>query len=162
MCFHYDPLANRVQRSITNMAIECGLATESRSGNLSITRATRALKFLAELGLITYQTEYDPQIGCNIPTDITFTPALFSALDVSEMAVVAARRSRVEWENLQRKKQQLKPLEMDELIAKAWRFVRERFRSYRLNENLTAGSGILHGGMHHGSVMTSRRACVSN
>ncbi|SUG30702.1 replication protein [Salmonella enterica subsp. arizonae] len=49
------------------------LATESKSGNLSITRATRALKFIAELGLITYQTEYDPQIGCNIPTDITFT-----------------------------------------------------------------------------------------
>lgn len=73
LCFHYDPLANRVQRSITNLAIECGLATESRSGNLSITRATRALKFMAELGLITYQTEYDPQIGCNIPTDITFT-----------------------------------------------------------------------------------------
>lgn len=75
----------------------------SRSGNLSVSRATRALKFLAKLGLITYQTEYDPQIGCNIPTDITFTPALFSALDVSEVAVVAARRSRVEWENLQRK-----------------------------------------------------------
>ncbi|HBQ1675632.1 TPA: incFII family plasmid replication initiator RepA, partial [Klebsiella pneumoniae] len=36
-----------------------------------------------------------------------------------------------EWENLQRKKQKLKPLEMDELIAKAWRFVRERFRSYQ-------------------------------
>jgi incFII family plasmid replication initiator RepA len=46
---------------------------------------------MAELGLITYQTEYDPQIGCNIPTDITFTPALFSALDVSDVAVVAAR-----------------------------------------------------------------------
>ncbi|TBP34374.1 incFII family plasmid replication initiator RepA, partial [Klebsiella quasipneumoniae subsp. quasipneumoniae] len=29
------------------------------------------------------------------------------------------------------KKQKLKPLEMDELIAKAWRFVRERFRSYQ-------------------------------
>ncbi|HDT5148106.1 TPA: incFII family plasmid replication initiator RepA [Klebsiella michiganensis] len=116
LCFHYDPLANRVQRSITN---------------LSITRATWALKFMAELGLITYQTEYDPQIGCNIPTDITFTPALFSALDVSDVAVLAARRSRVEWENLQRKKQKLKPMEMDELIAKAWRFVRERFRSYQ-------------------------------
>ncbi|EDV9205977.1 incFII family plasmid replication initiator RepA [Salmonella enterica subsp. enterica serovar Monophasic] len=131
LCFHYDPLANRVQRSITNLAIECGLATESKSGNLSITRATRALKFMAELGLITYQTEYDPQIGCNIPTDITFTPALFSTLDVSDVAVVAARRSRVEWENRQRQKQSLKPLEMDELIAKAWRFVRERFRSYQ-------------------------------
>ena len=131
LCFHYDPLANRVQRSITNLAIECGLATESKSGNLSITRATRALTFMAELGLITYQTEYDPQIGCNIPTDTTFTPALFSALDVSDVAVVAARRSRVEWENQQRKKQNLKPLEMDELIAKSWRFVRERFRSYQ-------------------------------
>ena len=126
-----DPLANRVQRSITNLAIECGLATESKTGNLSITRATRALKFMAELGLITYQAEYDPQIGCNIPTDITFTPALFSALDVSDVAVLAARRSRVEWENQQRQKQRLKPLEMDELIAKAWRFVRERFRSYQ-------------------------------
>ncbi len=110
LCFHYDPLANRVQRSITNLAIECGLATESKSGNLSITRATRALKFMAELGLITYQTEYDPQM--------------------------AARRSRVEWENQQRKKQNLEPLEMDELIAKAWRFVRERFRSYQSERKL--------------------------
>ncbi len=71
---------------------------------LSITRATRALTFLSELGLITYQTEYDPLIGCYIPTDITFTLALFAALDVSEDAVAAARRSRVEWENKQRKK----------------------------------------------------------
>ena len=111
LCFHYDPLANRVQ--------------------CSITRASRALTFLAELGLITYQTEYDPLIGCYIPTDITFTPALFAALEVSEDAVVAARRSRVEWENRQRKKQGLDTLGMDELIAKAWRFVRERFRSYQ-------------------------------
>lgn len=132
MCFHYDPLANRVQRSITNMAIECGLATESTCGNLSITRATRALRFLMELGLITYDTEYDPQIGCNIPTDITFTPALFSALDVSDVAVLSARRSRVEWENQQRKKQGLAAMEMDALIAKAWRFVRERFRMYQV------------------------------
>ncbi|PWI77270.1 incFII family plasmid replication initiator RepA [Enterobacter sp. CGMCC 5087] len=131
LCFHYDPLANRVQRSITNLAIECGLATESKSGNLAITRATRALKFLAELGLITYDTEYDPLIGCNIPTDITFTTALFRALDMSEVAVLAARRSRVEWENQQRKKQGLESLGMDELIAKAWRFVRERFRVYQ-------------------------------
>lgn len=108
LCFHYDPLANRVQCSIT-----------------------RALKFLAELGLMTYQTEYDPTIGCNIPTDITFTPALFASLDISEEAVASARRSRVEWENKLRKKQGLDALGMDELIARAWRFVRERFRSYQ-------------------------------
>lgn len=91
LCFHYDPLANRVQRSITNLAIECGLTIESKKGNLSITRATRALRFMAELGLITYQTGYDPRIGCNITTGITFTPALFSALDVSDVAVAAAQ-----------------------------------------------------------------------
>ncbi|ENL7336761.1 incFII family plasmid replication initiator RepA, partial [Shigella flexneri] len=45
LCFHYDPLANRVQCSITTLAIECGLATESAAGKLSITRATRALTF---------------------------------------------------------------------------------------------------------------------
>lgn len=128
LCFHYDPLANRVQCSITTLAIECGLATESEAGKLSI---TRALKFLAELGLMTYQTEYDPTIGCNIPTDITFTPALFASLDISEEAVASARRSRVEWENRLRKKQGLDALGMDELIARAWRFVRERFRSYQ-------------------------------
>ncbi|MCF3658619.1 incFII family plasmid replication initiator RepA, partial [Salmonella enterica subsp. enterica serovar Weltevreden] len=73
---------------------------------------------------------------CNIPTDITFTPALFSALDVSDAAVVAARRSRVEWENQPRKKQNLEPLEMDELIAKSWRFVRERVRSSQSERQL--------------------------
>ncbi|HHU1532187.1 TPA: plasmid replication initiator RepA, partial [Escherichia coli] len=104
---------------------------ESEAGKLSITRATRALKFLSELGLITYQTEYDPTIGCNIPTDITFTPALFDSLDISEEAVASARRSRVEWENRLRKKQGMDALGMDELIARAWRFVRERFRSYQ-------------------------------
>ncbi|QXD00956.1 incFII family plasmid replication initiator RepA [Klebsiella sp. PL-2018] len=130
LCFHYDPLANRVQCSITTLAIECGLATESDSGNLSITRATRALHFMAELGLITYQTEYDAQTGCNLPTDITFTRALFDALDISENAVLAARRSRVEWENKQRKQQGLEALETDQLIAKAWRYVRERFRTW--------------------------------
>ncbi|VDA76449.1 hypothetical protein BANRA_05536 [Klebsiella pneumoniae] len=101
----------------------------SPSGNLSVSRATRALKFLAELGLITYQTEYDPQIGCNIPTDITFTPALFSALDVSE---VAGARAPQPWSGKTcSAKAETETPEMDELIAKAWRFVRERFRSYQ-------------------------------
>ena len=136
LCFHYDPLANRVQCAITTLAIECGLATESASGNLSITRATRALKFLAELGLITYQTEFDPAIGCYTPTDITFTSALFSALDVSEEAVASAKRSRGAWENKQRKKQGLPVLGIDELIKKAWNYVKERFRRYHTERRI--------------------------
>ncbi len=61
--------------------------------------------------------------GATYPTDITFTSALFAALDVSEEAVAAARRSRVVWENKQRKKAGAGYPGMDELIAKAWRFL---------------------------------------
>nr|AVI43206.1 IncFII RepA protein family protein [Klebsiella pneumoniae] len=95
---------------------------------------------LAELGLITYQTEYDPQIGCNIPTDITFTPALFSALDVSEVAVVAAPQPCGVGKPAAQK-QKLKPLEMDELIAKRGGSCVSVFAAIRLSVNLTAGSG---------------------
>ena len=131
LCFHWSPLANRVNASLTTMAIECGLATEKK--RLSITRFTGAVKFLAMLGLLTYTTEYDKELGCNIPTDITFTPLFFQALDVSEEAVAAARRSRVEWENRQRAEKGQSPLGVDELINRAWRFVRERFRQYYHN-----------------------------
>ena len=140
LCFHYDPLANRVQCSITTLAIECGLATESGAGKLSITRATRALTFLSELGPITYQTEYDPLIGCYIPTDITFTSAPFAALDVSEEAVAAARRSRVVMGKQTTQKAGAGYPGMDELIAKARRFVRERFAVIR--QSLSPGNKV--------------------
>lgn len=131
LCFHYDPLANRVNASITTIAMECGLATEKKT--LSITRATRALRFLAfELELLTYQTEYDADIGCNIPTDITFKPLLFKILGVSEESVAAARTSRAEWQNRRREKNGQSRMGIDELISQAWRYVRERFRDNKL------------------------------
>ena len=55
LCFHYDPLANRVQCSITTLAIECGLATESAAGKLSITRASLSLDVPCRAG-----TDYLP------------------------------------------------------------------------------------------------------
>ncbi|OFC63335.1 plasmid replication initiator RepA [Candidatus Erwinia dacicola] len=134
MCFHYDPLAGetgRVQRSVTNLAIECGLATESDNGNLSITRVTRALESLAnDFGLIRYDSEFDPVIGCNVPSDIEFTPALFEALDISPEALTAARNSRAEWENQRREKKGLPRLDIMELAANAFRYVRDGFRKY--------------------------------
>ena len=69
--------------------------------------------------------------GCNIPTDITFTPLMWQVLDVSEEAVAAARRSRVEWENRQREKKGQPLADAGELISAAWSFVRERFREYQ-------------------------------
>ncbi len=37
MCFYYDPLSNKVLRSLREIALECGLATKSLSGEVSIT-----------------------------------------------------------------------------------------------------------------------------
>lgn len=129
LCHYYNPLANRVGASLTTMSIRCGLATEKK--RLSITRFTGACQTLEQLKLITYNTEYDKEIGCNIPTDITFTPLMWQVLDVSEEAVAAARRSRAEWENQQREKNGLPRVGVDELISAAWSFVRERFRQYQ-------------------------------
>lgn len=129
LCHYFNPLANRVGASLTTMSIRCGLATEKK--RLSITRFTGAVQFMAQLKLLTYNTEYDKEIGCNIPTDITFTPLMWQVLDVSEEAVAAARRSRIEWENRKREKKGLPRAGADELISAAWAFVRERFRTYQ-------------------------------
>lgn len=137
LLFHYDPLGNRVNASITTMAIECGLATESENGNLSITRATRALASLAkDTGLITYETTFDPEIGCNVPSDIQFTPALFEMLDISPEALASERNSRAEWENQKREKQGLPRLSLDELASKAFSYVRNAFRAYHRKRRL--------------------------
>ncbi|MDI5740269.1 plasmid replication initiator RepA, partial [Salmonella enterica subsp. enterica serovar Kentucky] len=131
MCFHYDPLAGnfgRVQCSTTTLAIECGLATESRKDKLSITRATRALRSLAsDFGLITYDTEFDPEIGCNIPSNIQFTPALFETLGISMASLEAFRKNRAEWQNKQREKEGLSRLSLEELALNAFNYVRNKF-----------------------------------
>lgn len=129
LCHYFNPLANRVGASLSTMSIRCGLATEKK--RLSITRFTGAVQFMAQLKLLTYNTEYDKEIGCNIPTDITFTPLMWQVLDVSEEAVAAARSSRIEWENKKREKKGLPRASADELISAAWAFVRERFREYQ-------------------------------
>lgn len=140
MCFHYDPLAGdmgRVQRSVTNLAIECGLATESAKGNLSVTRVTRTLESLdKDFGLVIYDTEFDPEIGCNVPSNIQFTPALFEALGVSVEALAAARGSRAEWKNKQREKNGLPRLDIVELAGQAFRYVRDGFRAYHRERRL--------------------------
>ncbi|EAA0892681.1 hypothetical protein OJ723_002752 [Salmonella enterica] len=89
MCFHYDPVTNSVQCSVTDLAIECGLATRSAKGILSINKATRTLRFLDEtLGLIAYVSRNSRGGGA---PGITFTPALFKAMNVFPLALSEAR-----------------------------------------------------------------------
>lgn len=141
MCFHYDPLAGetgRVQSSVTNLAIESGLATESEKGNLSITRVTRTLESLdREFGLVIYDTEFDPEIGCNVPSNIQLTPALFEAL-------AAVREIRAEWKNRQREKHGQPRLDLIELASQAFSYVRDGFRAYHRERRLHGRSVMLY------------------
>ncbi|HDO7154516.1 TPA: incFII family plasmid replication initiator RepA [Klebsiella pneumoniae] len=134
ICYHYDPLLNRVNASLTTIAIECGLATETKKSGVSITRATRALRSLAEdFGLVTYSMKnFDAEIGCYMPTDITFTSAFFEALDISPEAVAAARTSRAEWKNKQRERRGQSRLDIGELISQGWSKFHTRFKENRL------------------------------
>jgi incFII family plasmid replication initiator RepA len=132
LCYHYDPLAGRVNVTLTTLAIECGLATESVNLNLAITRATRTLKLLEVLGLITYKTEFCKDLGCNFPTDITFTNDFFNAIEISERALEGVVRERAGWKNRERSKRGLPALSIDEHISEAWGAFRKRFYDYRL------------------------------
>ena len=135
ICFHYDPLANRVNVTMTNLAIECGLATEAvhdTHTNVSITRLTRACEALQDMGLITYKTEFCATLGCHFPSDISFLPDFFRSLEISERAVEGALRSRHAYKNKKRKEQGLPELSLDENIAEAWGAMRSRFYDYRL------------------------------
>lgn len=130
ICFHYDPLANRVNVAMTTLAMECGLATEKKK--LSISRATRALQFLRLLGLVTYKTEFCSTLGCNFPTDISFENEMFRVLGVSGRAVEGACRSRLGWTNQQRAKSGLAALSFEEARKDAWGAMRKLFYKSRL------------------------------
>jgi incFII family plasmid replication initiator RepA len=81
MSFYYDPLTNRVDRSLPALAQECGLATISHNGTISVTRAHRAARYLEnEYGFIVRGGE-----------GIFFTPAFFRAIKVRPDHLRAAR-----------------------------------------------------------------------
>lgn len=130
--FHFDPLAGKANVTLTTLAIECGLATESENRNLAITRATRTLRLCKILGMITYNTEFCSDLGCNFPTDITFCEDFLRAIGISERAMEGAARSCAGWENQKRAKKGLPALSLKELADQAWGSFRKRFYDYRL------------------------------
>ena len=132
LSFHYDPLARKANVTLTKLAIECGLATESENRNLAITRATRTLRLCKILGIITYDTQFCAQLGCFFPTDITFCPEYLRAIGVSERAEEGAARSSAGWKNKERAKKGLPFLSFEELAREAWGSFRKNFFDYRL------------------------------
>lgn len=92
MCFYYDPLSNTVLRTVTELALECGLARKAANGHLSIERAVRAIKSLEEdFGFITCLAPSEFHNTQSVHSVITFTPRLFEYLGVSPLALIEAR-----------------------------------------------------------------------
>lgn len=82
MCFHYDPVTNSVQCSVTDLAIECGLATKSANGisdirpdlaadscprrfgnTRSTSRRTAAAPIVQTVKIVTTSSVLSPQTG---------------------------------------------------------------------------------------------------
>jgi len=86
MCFYYDPLSNKVLRSLREMAPECGLVSQSLSGEVSIGRAVRALESLEkDFGFVACSS------GRYSTAEIFLTPKLFEFLRIFPLSLSEAR-----------------------------------------------------------------------
>ncbi|MBF4180364.1 plasmid replication initiator RepA [Lelliottia nimipressuralis] len=86
MCFYYDPLSNKVQRSLREMAFECGLVRHSLTGEVSIERAVGALESLEK------DFEFVNCSSASYATaEIFLTPKLFEYLNIFPQALSEAR-----------------------------------------------------------------------
>lgn len=86
MCFYYDPLSNRVQRTLREMAFECGLARHSLTGEVSIERAVGALESLEkDFGFVYCQS------AGYATAEIFLTPKLFRFLNVFPQSLSEAK-----------------------------------------------------------------------
>ena len=74
--YHVNIISKQVPVSATTLTEYCGLHTISLAGNKSITRGTRALIMLRDLGFITYRQCWDRVSRRYFPSAITVTDRL--------------------------------------------------------------------------------------
>ncbi|ELE9730618.1 replication protein [Enterobacter kobei] len=86
MCFYYDPLSNKVQRTRRDMAFECGLARHSLTGEVSIERAIGALESLEKDFGFVYCSS-----ARYATTEIFLPPSLFEFLNVFPQSLSEAK-----------------------------------------------------------------------
>jgi hypothetical protein len=77
---HVDIESGVVQSNVTMLSDLCGLTTESKAGNVSISRASNAVKRLIKAGLLEGELVWDKGLGCWLPkflnvTDLFWTVA---------------------------------------------------------------------------------------
>ena len=78
--------------SLTTWAAEAGLATRSKAGRLSITRAFRALVWLGRFGIVEIKrTRYDKKAGIRLPVFVRVTKLFWELCGASADRMLAER-----------------------------------------------------------------------
>lgn len=83
--YHVNIVTKQVPISATNLTKYCGLDTISKKGNKSITRGTRTLTMLRDLGLINYSRCFDKVKKRYLPSEIKVTSKLLDLWGVSKI-----------------------------------------------------------------------------
>nr|CAA07286.1 RepA2 protein [Buchnera aphidicola] len=88
MLYYCDVHSKLVKASIEKLSDECGLSTFSKSGNKSITRASRLISnFLEPMGFIKCEKTNNKIISNYISKRIFLTPMFFALCNVSEKKI---------------------------------------------------------------------------
>lgn len=99
MCYHLHIASGTIPACFTTLANEAGLATVSKAGNLSITRATRAAHTLAAWGLISTSSFWDKVTKQYFPAEIEVTELFFDFIGVGADAFKRAQNQQLAWIN---------------------------------------------------------------
>jgi incFII family plasmid replication initiator RepA len=80
--YHINVISKQVPISATMLTEYCGLTTISAAGNKSVTRGTRALSMLRDLGFITYRQCWDRVSRRYFPSAIAVTERLIDLVGI--------------------------------------------------------------------------------
>lgn len=80
--YHVNVISKQVPISASRLTEYCGLTTTSIAGNKSVTRGTRALTMLRDLGFITYRQCWDRVSRRYFPSAITITERLIDLVGI--------------------------------------------------------------------------------
>ncbi|CAL4326011.1 Probable replication-associated protein RepA1 (plasmid) [Buchnera aphidicola (Eriosoma grossulariae)] len=117
MLYHFNLTSNLVYASVEQLSDECGLSTMSKSGNKSISRASRLItEFMEPMGFIKSEKKWDNVLGNYMPKIITLTPLFFLLFDISLNNLMQAKKQQLEWINKELKKQGLKTTTEKQII----------------------------------------------
>lgn len=100
MLYHFNIISKLVYASVEQLADECGLSTISKTGNKSISRASRLLtEFMEPMGFIKCKKSWDTSSRTYMPKMIELTSLFFMLFGISTVKLKNARLQQLGWMN---------------------------------------------------------------